>query len=106
MTPSRADGDIHHFLPQQKVLIKETFPLMGQLATELFGARSVYTGELLVLSEYDHVLVPTSPGPSRHTHRNLAVCSLGHLWIVLLTPKLPSLTRKQGDPLRVQILEI
>lgn len=39
MTPSKAGDDIHHFLPQQKVLIKETFPLMGQLATEFIGAR-------------------------------------------------------------------
>lgn len=41
ITPSRADGDIYHFLPQQKVLIKETFFLRAQLAPVLTRARAL-----------------------------------------------------------------
>lgn len=64
------------------------------------------SGYLLVLSEWDCVLMPTSPSPSQYTHRCSIAFFLGHLWVALLILDLSSLTKKQRDPLRFQILEI
>lgn len=68
MTP-RADGDIHHFLPQQKVLIKETFPLMGQLAAVLTRARFLRT--LVTYLSFQRIIVSVylqaPASPNTHT---------------------------------------